>query len=61
MSGEDGAATSAVLFSVHKHLQKRCADRSAAYLACKKKEQALATKENADLQEAIAAYKKAIA
>ena len=30
-------------------------------LACKKKEQALATKENADLQEAIAAYKAIIA
>ena len=30
-------------------------------LACKKKEQALATKENADLQEAIAAYKKVLA
>ena len=24
---------------MHKHLQKRCADRSAAYLACKKKDQ----------------------
>ena len=39
MSGADGAATSAVLFSVHKHLQQRCAERSAAYLACKKNDQ----------------------
>ena len=33
------AATSAVLFSVHKHLQAKCAAHSAAYLACKKKNQ----------------------
>ena len=41
MSGgsEDGAATSSVLFSVHKHLQQRCAQKSAAYLACKKNDQ----------------------
>ena len=34
-----GAATSSVLFSVHKHLQQRCAQKSAAYLACKKNDQ----------------------
>ena len=40
MSGsDDGVATSAVLFAVHKHLQQRCAQRSAAYLACKKNNQ----------------------
>ena len=37
--GEDGAATSSALFSVHKHLQQRCAQKSAAYLACKKNDQ----------------------
>mmetsp|Transcript_23306 Transcript_23306/g.57187 ORF Transcript_23306/g.57187 Transcript_23306/m.57187 type:complete len:108 (+) Transcript_23306:333-656(+) len=38
VSGEESspAATSAVLFSVHKHLQARCATRSAAFLSCKK-------------------------
>lgn len=35
MSGETDA-TSALLFSVHKHLQAKCAGKSAAYLACKK-------------------------
>jgi|TARA_B110000977_G_scaffold17078_1_gene20813 NADH dehydrogenase (ubiquinone) 1 alpha subcomplex subunit 8 len=40
MSGaDDGVATSSVLFAVHKHLQLRCAQRSAAYLACKKNNQ----------------------
>ncbi|EEH58307.1 uncharacterized protein MICPUCDRAFT_32079 [Micromonas pusilla CCMP1545] len=35
-TGEETSATSSVLFSVHKHLQSKCASRSAAYLACKK-------------------------
>ena len=39
MSDEGRADTSSMLFSVHKHLQARCADRSAAYLACKKNDQ----------------------
>ena len=38
MSDEGRADTSSML-SVHKHLQARCADRSAAYLACKKNDQ----------------------
>ena len=38
-AGDSGAATSSVLFSVHKHLQQRCAQKSAAYLACKKNDQ----------------------
>ena len=39
MSEGGRADTSSMLFSVHKHLQARCADRSAAYLACKKNDQ----------------------
>ena len=44
-----------------KAYKKVFAEMEALDLACKKKEQALATKENADLQEAIAAYKKVLA
>ena len=44
-----------------KAYKKVFSEMEALDLACKKKEQALATKENADLQEAIAAYKAIIA
>jgi|TARA_B110001469_G_scaffold105241_1_gene104524 hypothetical protein len=44
-----------------KAYKKVFAEMEALDLACKKKEQALATKENNDMLEAIAAYKKTIA
>lgn len=34
-----GVPTSSVLFAVHKQLQRRCADKTAAFLACKKADQ----------------------
>jgi len=34
-----GAATSAVLFAIHKHLQAKCVKPNEAFMACKKKDQ----------------------